>query len=158
MRRDGLIADILDASTLDAAAIWEIQRLAFHQQAILYNDFKLPPLVQTLEELTQDFELHTFLKAINEKKIIGSVRGKAEGTTCHISRLMVHPDYQDKGIGKMLMLAIEEKFGDAQRFELFTGHKSGKNLALYVKLGYCEYKRIRQSSKVTLICMEKRKV
>ncbi len=46
MRQDDLVADILDASTSDAAAIREIQRLAFHQQAILYNDFTLPPLLQ----------------------------------------------------------------------------------------------------------------
>ncbi len=158
MRQNDPISDIRDASTSDAAAIWEIQRLAFHQQAILYNDFKLPPLVQTLEEFMQDFEIHAFLKAIDGKKIVGSVRGRSEGTTCHISRLVVCPDYQNRGIGKRLMLAIEKKFGYAQRFELFTGHKSVKNLALYEKLGYREYKRIRQSDNVAPICMEKRKV
>lgn len=146
---------IRDASKADAQEILEIQKLAFQGQAVLYNDFSLPPLVQTLEELVLDFKSHAFLKAICDGKIVGSVRGCAAGDTCHISRLIVHPGHQNKGIGKMLMRAIEEKFRDVRRYELFTGHKSEKNLALYEKLGYRRYAEKSQGNKVTLIYMEK---
>lgn len=78
-----------------------------------------------------------------------------EGDTCCISRLAVHPDHQNKGIGKELMLAIENRFSGAKRYELFTGHKSGKNLALYERLGYRTFGEERQSDTVTLILMEK---
>jgi ribosomal protein S18 acetylase RimI-like enzyme len=149
--------DIPDASVADAAAIWEIQRLAFHQQGLLYNDFTLPPLVQTLEELIRDFKTHIFLKALYDGKIVGSVRGRTEGDTCFISRLIVHPDHQNRGIGKKLMHAIESKFSGARRYELFTGHKSERNLALYQSLGYHEYDRKPQSDSVMLVRMEKRK-
>ena len=135
--------------------ILKIQKLAFHGQAILYDDFTLPPLVQKLEELIQDFKTHSFLKALYTGKIVGAVRGCAEGDTCCISRLIVHPDYQNIGIGKKLMHAIENKFSGAQRYELFTGHKSEKNLILYRRLGYCKYKEKAQSDNVTLICMRK---
>ncbi len=147
-----------EAMEADAKAIWELQRLAFRQQAILYDDCNLPPLVQTLDELRKDFTVHTVLKAMDEGRIVGSVRGRAEGATCHVSRLIVHPEFQNRGIGKKLMLALEKKFPDAGRFELFTGHRSGKNLALYAKLGYREFARKPQSDKVTLICMEKIRV
>ena len=149
--------DIRDASVSDAAEILAIQKLAFHGQGILYNDFTLPPLVQTLVELVRDFRTYAFLKALYDGKIVGSVRGRCESDTCQISRLIVHPDYQNKGIGKKLMLAIEGKFSGAQRYELFTGDKSRKNLVLYGKLGYCKYGEKPQGNKVTLICMEKRK-
>lgn len=149
--------DIRDAAVSDAAEILEIQRLAFHGQGILYNDFTLPPLVQTLEEVIQDFKTHAFLKALSHGKLVGSVRGRIEGDTCFVSRLIVHPDYQNRGIGKKLMHAIESKFSIARRYELFTGHKSEKNLALYKKLGYSKYKEKAQSDNVLLICMEKRK-
>ena len=149
--------EILEASESDAAAIWEIQKLAFRQQAVLYNDYALPPLVQTLDDLSKDLTVHTVLKATDKEKIVASVRGKTEGTTCHISRLIVHPDYQNKGIGQKLMHAIERRFSSARRYELFTGHKSEKNLALYARLGYREFARKPQSANVTLICMEKRK-
>jgi chorismate mutase/ribosomal protein S18 acetylase RimI-like enzyme len=146
---------IYEALPADAAEIWELQKLAFYPQGVLYGDFTLPPLVQTLEGLILDFKTHAFLKATYEGKITGSVRGCAEGDTCHISRLIVHPDHQNKGIGKRLMRAIEEKFTDVRRYELFTGHKSEKNLALYKKLGYRAYKEKPQGNRVTLICMEK---
>ncbi len=157
MKRNELTIDIRDASEADAAEILEIQKLAFHGQCILYNDFALPPLVQTLEELIQDFTTHVFLKAAHEGKIVGSVRGRVEGYTCLISRLIVRPDHQNKGIGKKLMHAIESKFSGVSRYELFTGEKSKKNLTLYGKLGYREFERKPQSANVMLICMEKRK-
>jgi ribosomal protein S18 acetylase RimI-like enzyme len=70
---------------------------------------------------------------------------------------MVHPDYQNRRIGTRLMQAIENKFGDVHRFELYTGHKSAKNLSLYAKLGYREFARKRQSDNVMLINLEKAK-
>ncbi len=155
MKSNEIHIEICNASKTDAAAIWEIQRLAFHQQGILYNDFTLPPLVQTLEELIRDFKTHTFLKALYNGKIVGSVRGQAEGNTCFISRLIVHPDYQSKGIGKKLMHALEDRFGTVHRYELYTGHKSERNLALYRSLGYHEYDREPQNDRVMLVRMEK---
>ncbi len=150
--------EICDASETDAEAIWELQRLAFHQQAVLYDDFHLPPLVQTLDDLRRDFAIHTVLKAMDEDKIVGSVRGMAEGSTCHVSRLIVHPAYQNRGIGKQLMFALEKKFSTVRRYELYTGHKSEKNLAFYAKLGYREFGRKSQSANVMLIMMEKKAV
>lgn len=147
--------DIQIASEADAAGILEVQKLAFHGQALLYNDFTLPPLVQTLEELVRDFKTHVILKAVRKGRIVGAVRGRVEGATCHISRLSVHPDHQGRGIGKKLMHAIEERFSGAARYELFTGHKSKKSFVLYGKLGYRMFMEKRQSEKVTLICMEK---
>jgi ribosomal protein S18 acetylase RimI-like enzyme len=157
MENDDLVIDIHDATEVDSTEILEIQKLAFHGQGVVYDDFTLPPLVQTLEELVRDFRSYTFLKALVEGKIVGSVRGRCEGVTCFISRLIVHPDYQNRGIGKKLMLTVESKFNRASRYELFTGDRSGKNLALYKSLGYREFARKPQSASVTLICLEKRK-
>lgn len=147
--------EICDAMLSDAADILEIQKSAFHAQAVLYDDFTLPPLMETPDELIRDIRNTVVLKALFKGKIAGSVRGYAEGTTCHITRLSVHPDHQNRGIGKKLMLAIEEKFSGAMRYELFTGQKSVKSLALYGKLGYRKFAEKPQSDSVMLICMEK---
>ncbi len=147
--------DIQIASEADAAEILEVQKLAFHGQAVLYDDFRLPPLLETPDELIKDIKNTVVLKALFKGKIAGTVRGHAEGNTCHISRLSVHPDHQNRGIGNKLMRAIEEKFSGAARYELFTGHKSKKSLALYGELGYRMFMEKLQSDKVTLICMEK---
>ena len=52
---------------------------------------------------------------------------------------MVHPDYQNQGIGKRLMTEIEDCFKKTERFEIFTGSKSKKNISVYQKLGYHIY-------------------
>jgi len=40
------------------------------------------------------------------------------------------------------MKSIEDSFKDDKRYELFTGHKSNRNLNLYKKIGNKEFKRI----------------
>jgi len=120
--------------------ILELQKLAFQSQAKIYDDDTLPPLVQTLEEIKKDYASHVFLKVVSSSKIIGSVKGSIQENTCHIGRLIVHPDHQNQGIGKQLMEAIENHFDEAQVFELFTGHKSEKNIHVYESLGYETFK------------------
>lgn len=38
------------------------------------------------------------------------------------------------------MMAIEDVFKDYDRYEIFTGHRSKKNLYLYKKRDYKEFK------------------
>ncbi|WP_354003109.1 GNAT family N-acetyltransferase [Coprobacter tertius] len=38
-----------------------------------------------------------------------------------IGKLIVHTDYQNKGIGKALMIEIEKKFSSCSKYLLFTG-------------------------------------
>lgn len=123
------------ASISDAEEILILQRLAYRSEAEIYNDFTMEPLVQSLEQILQQFEDHVVLKAVGDGTIIGSVRANEKDGTCYIGKLIVHPKHQNRGIGKMLMNAIEGTF-QLPRYELFTGSKSEKNLDLYKKLGY----------------------
>lgn len=139
------------ASIEDAAAILELQKLSYQSEAQLYNDFDIPSLTQTLDELKHDFCDKTFLKAVVENKIVGSVKGNQEGDTCFIKRLIVHPNFQGQGIGTDLMKEIEARFEQAQRFELFTGHKSERNIRLYERLGYKIFKREEVNQKLAFV-------
>lgn len=55
------------------------------------------------------------------------------------------------------MNSIENQFIHCERFELFTGFKSKKNLYLYNKLGYKEFKREKINDRLTLVYLEKTK-
>jgi ribosomal protein S18 acetylase RimI-like enzyme len=134
---------IEQATIEDIAAILELQRLAYQKEAERYNDYEIPPLTQPLDALVKEYKNTLFLKLVVDGKLIGSVKGIKERTTCHIGRLMVHPDYQGRGYGKKLMQTIEAEFlkdKSVNRFELFTGALSLDNIGLYRSLGYKQFK------------------
>jgi ribosomal protein S18 acetylase RimI-like enzyme len=150
-----MAANIEIARVEDAPEILALQKLAYREEAELYDDWAIPPLIQTLEQLQVDFGGQVFLKAVEEDRLIGSVRAYQQEGTCYIGRLIVHPDFQGRGIGTRLMQEIEAAFPQARRYELFTGERSTRNLHLYHKLGYIEFRRQALSEKVTLVLMEK---
>ncbi len=139
----------------DAAAILALQKLAYHSEALLYDDFSIPPLVQTLEGLRQEISQKTFLKATVDRQIVGSVRGYQSRETCLVGRLMVHPDFQGRGLGTALMRQMERSFPEARRAELFTGHRSEKNLRLYERLGYAIFRQEPVTEKLIFVFMQK---
>lgn len=143
------------ADRTDAEEILALQKLAYQIEAAIYDDYAIPPLTQTLEEIEEEFEAKIFLKAILDGRIIGSVRAFAEGGTCFIGRLIVHPEHQNKGLGARLMREIEGVCPECTRYELFTGAKSEKNLYLYQKLGYKPYKTEKVTEKLHFVYLEK---
>ncbi|KAF0214707.1 MAG: acetyltransferase (GNAT) family [Geobacteraceae bacterium] len=146
---------IEQATTNDAAEILALQKLAYVSEAEIYDDFSIQPLTQTLDNLVRELATHTTFKAVQEGRIVGSVRTLLDGGTCYVGKLIVHPEAQNQGIGSALMRHLEAFYPDAARFELFTGHKSLRNLHLYTKLGYREFKRVQVNDKVSLVYMEK---
>ena len=128
--------EILLAELQDCEKIIQLQKLAYESEAQLYNDWTLPPLLQTADSLRQELETSLILKAVEGNKIVGSVRAKLVEDTCHIGRLIVHPNFQGKGIGSTLLQHIEKRFSHAAEFELFTGSKSENNIRFYLRNDY----------------------
>ena len=139
----------------DLSEILELQYLAYQSEARLLNNFSIPPLTQTLQDVEKEYESGLVLKAVDENgKIIGSVRGHANSETLFIGKLMVHPDYQGMGIGTRLLDEMERACPQP-RYELFTSNKSSKNLRLYERLGYSRFKEKQVSDNLTIIFLEK---
>lgn len=143
------------AERRDAGAILALQKLAYQSEADLYQDYTILPLTQTLEQITSEFEEQVFLKAVEDGRIVGSVRAHQDEGTCYVGRLIVHPDAQGRGIGRQLMDAIEREFAEAARFELFTGHLSERNIRFYQGLGYRCFRQRELSNNVSLVYMQK---
>jgi GNAT superfamily N-acetyltransferase len=144
------------ADLQDAPAILALQKLAFQSEAAIYSDYTIPPLTQSLAGLEKDFQEQTVLKAVMDGRLIGSVRGYRRGATCLIGRLMVHPEFQNRGLGSRLMRALEAHFSQVQRYEVFTGEKSERNLHLYQKLGYQIFRTERPDGRTPMVYLEKR--
>ena len=65
----------------------------------------------------------------------------------------MRPDKQGQDIGTKLLTAIEHECPSA-RYELFTGHKSVRNIKLYERLGYTRFKEEKVSDTRTLVYVE----
>ena len=143
------------ANIEDAEQVLSLQKLAYQSEAAIYQDYSIPPLIQTIDEIKGEFEEQVFLKAIYGKEIIGSVRAYSYNDSCFIGRLIVHPEWQGQGFGSKLMNDIEAYFADVQRYELFTGTKSVGNIRLYKRLGYKSFKEQVVNESVSLVYMEK---
>jgi ribosomal protein S18 acetylase RimI-like enzyme len=130
---------IAEATPADAGEILTVQRAAYLSEGALHGDFRLPPLTETVEEIRTAIEHGTVLKALLGTRIVGVVRGRVAGGTCHLGRLAVAPDLQGRGIGSRLVAALEDRYaGEVLRFELFTGPRSEPNVRLYRRLGYVD--------------------
>lgn len=136
---------ITPAVLADASDILNVQKLAYQSEAEIYNDFTLSPIRQTIEELKSDFNRRTFFKAVMNNTIVGSIRARMDGDTCIIGRLAVNPVYQNLGIGKKLMKEVENHFNDADCYQIYTSHKSKRNIYLFEHLGYSWFKKERVS-------------
>jgi ribosomal protein S18 acetylase RimI-like enzyme len=149
--------EILKAIKEDLAEILDLQKVCYTENAMRYNDFDIHPLTQTIEEIENDFKEGIFLKAIENSKIVGSIRAFEKDGTCYIGRVIVHPDFQNKGIGQNMMNKLEKLFKNTYRFELFTGHRDDKNLYFYQKLGYKPFKQIKINDNLNMVYLEKMK-
>jgi ribosomal protein S18 acetylase RimI-like enzyme len=126
------------AAVEDLEAILALQKTAFRDVAIMHNHLDMPPMAQTYEEIKRDYDNGViFVKVSDRDKIIGSVRGYLdENHICRIGRLVVHPNYQRKGLGKLLMKEIEEIFKHCNEYRIFTSERSTHVISLYESLGY----------------------
>lgn len=147
---------IIKAEKEDLPAILDIQKKAFLEVAKTYNLKSLPPMEQTLESLNEEFINGTILKASIDNIIVGSVRAYEKDDACHIGKLIVLPEHQNKGIGKALMQEIERQYSAiAKRYELFTGTRDPRNRHLYDQLGYKPFKTKKLNDEISFVYMEK---
>jgi ech hydrogenase subunit C len=154
----------LRANKSDAPEILALQKIAYQSDIEIYGDDSLPALQQSLEDLENDFDRRpnreagllgargtttsaeaekdriVFLSAVVNGKIIGSVRGYLVDDTAHLTRLMVHPYFRRRGIGRRLLTEIEQFFPSAREFEAIVGHKSKRSLFQLEKRGYKVFK------------------
>ncbi|NPV01185.1 MAG: GNAT family N-acetyltransferase [Brevinematales bacterium] len=144
------------ASPEDYPAIYDLQKLAYITEAEIYNDYTIPPLVQTFDEMAAECAEKITLIADTGGILAGSLRAMLdEKGTCHIGRVMTHPDYRGRGIASELMRQIEREFPGARRFELYAGELSANNIRLYEHLGYRAYSVKPLSDTINLVYMEK---
>jgi predicted N-acetyltransferase YhbS len=124
----------------DAGEVLTLQRAAFVQEALVYDDVDMPPLTQTLEQVRAELRENLGCVAVEGGRIVGAVRARLGDGMLLVGRLAIAPDVQGEGLGSRLLDAVEERgrAAGAHTAELFTGRLSDANRRLYERQGYRE--------------------
>ncbi|MDX2603432.1 GNAT family N-acetyltransferase [Streptomyces caniscabiei] len=155
----GMSVTISVATEQDAEQIFKLQYLCFQSEAALYGNYRIDPLVQSLDSVRAEVASDCVFVARLGDEVIGSVRGAldADGTAA-IGKLCVHPRLQGHGIGARLLRAAESALAEergATRFRLSAGHRSEGNLRLYRRVGYETVGTSQGQDGVPMVVLEK---
>ncbi|GAB2444939.1 GNAT family N-acetyltransferase [Streptomyces incanus] len=155
----GMSVTISAATEQDAEQIFRLQYLCFQSEAALYGNYRIAPLVQSLDSVREEVSTDLVFVARLGDEIVGSVHGRStEDAAAAIGKLCVHPRLQGHGIGARLLRAAESALADergARMFRLQAGHRSESNLQLYSKVGYQRVGTSRGADGVPMIVLEK---
>jgi ribosomal protein S18 acetylase RimI-like enzyme len=136
----GMSVTISAAAEQDAEQIFRLQYLCFQSEAALYGNYRIDPLVQSLDSVREEVAADLVFVARLGDEIVGSVHGRStEDAAAAIGKLCVHPRLQGHGIGARLLRVAEAALADergARTFRLQAGHRSESNLQLYSRVGY----------------------
>ncbi|MDP9680765.1 ribosomal protein S18 acetylase RimI-like enzyme [Streptomyces griseoviridis] len=147
------------ATDQDAEQIFRLQYLCFQSEAALYGNYRIDPLVQTLDSVREEVATDCVFVARLGDEVVGSVRGRiTDDGSAAIGKLCVHPRLQGHGIGARLLKAAEAALTaerGATRFRLHTGHRSESGLRLYRRVGYETVGTSRGADGVPMIVLEK---
>ncbi|WP_088318793.1 GNAT family N-acetyltransferase [Kineosporia sp. R_H_3] len=141
---DGTADHLVRLGPADAGELLTLQRAAYVTEAQLHDDVRLPPLVQTLEQLRAELAGPAAAWGLRRgPRLVAAVRLRDLGHgSVDLGRLMVAPDLQGQGLGSRLLLRSEALVPAGTReIHLFTGERSEANLRLYRRHGYVETHR-----------------
>ncbi|MFB7494802.1 GNAT family N-acetyltransferase [Streptomyces sp. NPDC056161] len=155
----GMSVTISAATERDTEQIFRLQYLCFQSEAALYGNYRIDPLVETLDSVREEVAADCVFVARLGDEVVGSVRGTiSEDGAAAIGKLCVHPRLQGHGIGARLLRAAEAALAEergATTFRLQTGHRSESNLRLYRRVGYQRVGTSEGSDGVPMIVLEK---
>ncbi|CAL9375081.1 hypothetical protein SUDANB58_00936 [Streptomyces sp. enrichment culture] len=156
----GMSVTISAATGQDAEQIFRLQYLCFQSEAALYGNYRIDPLVQTLDSVREEVAGDCVFVARLGDEVVGSVRGRlTEDGAASIGKLCVHPRLQGHGIGARLLRAAESALAEehgATHFRLRTGHRGEGGLRLYRRAGYEAIGTARGADGIPMVVLEKR--
>ena len=139
----------------DVPELMELHDKAFFAIAAEVDWLDAPGLKESLEQAREDFSRYTTIKILSDEgKIVGSVRGRVEDGSLYIGRLMVQPECQGRGYGKILFREIQ-KMIPHNRVWLFTCGEVQRVVSFYEREGFRAFNTERFENGHTWISMEK---
>ncbi|MEO5711612.1 MAG: tRNA (guanosine(37)-N1)-methyltransferase TrmD [Nocardioidaceae bacterium] len=121
----------------DAGELLTLQLACWVAEAFANETLDIPPLREDVDDVRAWLTSWTTFVVHAGERLVGAVRGRLDGDTWEIGRLMVAPDLRGRGLGRWLLAHAEAAAPpEAERLSLFTGAQSVANLRMYRKAGY----------------------
>ena len=144
------------ATIEDVPELMELHDKAFFAIAAEVNWLDAPGLKESLEQACEDFPKYMTLKMLSDEgKIVGSVRGRVEDGSLYIGRLMVLPECQGKGYGRILLRKIQSVLPHSRAW-LDTSGDVPETVSFYEREGFRTFESKRFENGVSWIFMEKK--
>ncbi|GAA1433441.1 hypothetical protein GCM10009616_25440 [Microlunatus lacustris] len=126
------------AGEADAGELWTLQQAAYLAEGRRHGTFEIPPLAETLADVSASLADGLVLVARRAGRLVGSVRGEVRADDAwYVGRLMVAPDLQRAGVGSALLDQVEAMApAGTRRITLVTGVLSQSNVSFYRRRGY----------------------
>ena len=130
-------AEVRTATPSDAGEILTLQLACWVQEAQANETLDIPPLREDLTAVRAWLGTWTTFVVRSGPRLVAAARGRLDGDTWEIGRLMVAPDLRGRGLGRWLLGYVESAAPpDVRRMSLLTGARSQRNLRMYKKAGY----------------------
>ena len=121
----------------DAGEILTLQRACWLQEQQANPGVEIPALHESLDDVRRWLTEWTVLTLRRDGRLVGVARARSEEDVWDVGRLMVAPDLQGQGLGRLLLEAVEAAAPPGARScVLLTGAGSADNLRFYKRAGY----------------------
>ena len=121
----------------DAGEILTLQRACWMQEQQANPDAWVPALHESLDDVRRWLPEWTVLTLRRSGRLVAAARARVEGDAWDVGRLMVAPDLQGQGLGRLMLAAVEAAApDDTTTYSLFTGAGSTGNHRFYKRAGY----------------------
>jgi len=129
----------MQVSPAELPEILRMYQLAFKPLFDRYHDVETTPYLETLTSLTEKAKQaeteYDFFEVDGCR--VGMVRLLAQSaTTMRISPLLILPEYQNRGLAKLMLSALENHFPRVTCWQLDTIIEEPKLVHLYQRAGY----------------------
>jgi len=120
---------------------WE--SFPFEKIVELYDSVGWSAYTDDVDSLKEAFEKTSLVNlALENGQIIGLTRSISDGVAIHyLQDIIVHPDHQRKGIGRVLLERALDHFKDVRTHMILTDDEE-KQLKFYSSLGYKNTKEL----------------
>lgn len=129
--------------------IYQLQKKAYRVEAELIQFYSIPPLVETIEQLSSVEE--SFYGYIVAGELKGAISVTVNENQVEICRLMVDPSCFRKGVGRHLLQHIENVYLRIRQFSVTTGVKNTPAVQLYESEGYRQQSIEKREKNVAIV-------